>query len=176
MEKLRQIVLFYTTHLYLVDYMLILLVFFLFTCILLLCVFLRRRPVVALFIIAINIVICFLVYIYGYKFIDQEVRSRKTVITDQKILRSLNALVINFNITNTSKNNFKKCKITAKIFADELSNDNILEKYKKKFLPLRQKSKSIINLDKNTTQFQRISFENFNYDNNYTIRLNSECF
>ncbi|EOB3702594.1 hypothetical protein ACMYD5_001830, partial [Campylobacter jejuni] len=28
MEKLREIVLFYTTHLYLVDYMLILLVFF----------------------------------------------------------------------------------------------------------------------------------------------------
>ncbi|HHP5637582.1 TPA: hypothetical protein ACSC0N_001080, partial [Campylobacter jejuni] len=41
MEKLREIVLFYTTHLYLVDYMLILLVFFLFTCVLLLCVFLR---------------------------------------------------------------------------------------------------------------------------------------
>ncbi|MGI7793992.1 hypothetical protein ACNGK4_10590, partial [Campylobacter jejuni] len=25
-------------------------------------------------------------------------------------------------------------------------------------------------------QFQRIAFENFNYENNYTIRLVSECF
>ncbi|EJA3586522.1 hypothetical protein PAM69_001694, partial [Campylobacter jejuni] len=58
MEKLREIVLFYTTHLYLVDYMLILLVFFLFTCVLLLCVFLRHRPIAALFIIAFDIIIC----------------------------------------------------------------------------------------------------------------------
>ncbi|EGH8264312.1 DUF2393 family protein, partial [Campylobacter jejuni] len=43
-------------------------------------------------------------------------------------------------------------------------------------IPFRQKSREIFNLKKNTTQFQRISFDNFNYDNNYTIRLNSECF
>ncbi|EOI6520241.1 hypothetical protein ACMUWI_001858, partial [Campylobacter coli] len=36
MERLKEIVHFYTTHLYLVDYMLILFVFFLFTCVLLL--------------------------------------------------------------------------------------------------------------------------------------------
>lgn len=176
MEKLREIVLFYTTHLYLVDYMLILLVFFLFTCVLLLCVFLRHRPIVALFIIAFDIVICFLVYIYGYKLIDSEVRARKTAITEQKIIQSSNTLIVDFNITNTSKKNFKRCKITAKIFADKLPNDNIIEEYKKKFIPFRQKSREIQDLKKNTTQFQRISFENFNYENNYTTRLISECF
>ncbi|EAI3421901.1 DUF2393 domain-containing protein, partial [Campylobacter jejuni] len=119
MEKLREIVLFYTTHLYLVDYMLILLVFFLFTCVLLLCVFLRHRPIAALFIIAFDIIICFLVYIYGYKLIDNEVRTRKTAITDQKMIQSSNDLIVDFNITNNSKNNFKECKITAKIFADK---------------------------------------------------------
>ncbi|EAH4690853.1 DUF2393 family protein, partial [Campylobacter jejuni] len=112
MEKLREIVLFYTTHLYLVDYMLILLVFFLFTCVLLLCVFLRHRPIAALFIIAFDIIICFLVYIYGYKLIDNEVRTRKIAITDQKMIQSSNDLIVDFNITNNSKNNFKECKIT----------------------------------------------------------------
>ncbi|HDZ5065146.1 TPA: DUF2393 domain-containing protein [Campylobacter jejuni] len=176
MEKLREIVLFYTTHLYLVDYMLILLVFFLFTCVLLLCVFLSHRPIVALFIIAFDIVICFLVYIYGYKLIDSEVRARKTAITDQKIIQSSNTLIVDFSITNASKKNFKICKITAKIFADKLPNDNIIEEYKKKFIPFRKKSREIQDLKKNTTQFQRIAFENFNYENNYTTRLISECF
>ncbi|MBM0636727.1 DUF2393 domain-containing protein [Campylobacter sp. VicNov18] len=176
MEKLREILLFYTTYLYLVDYMLILLVFFLFTCVLLLCVFLRHKPKIALFIIAFDIIICFLIYIYAYEFIDDKARSRKTTITDQKIIQSSNALIVDFSITNTSKNNFKECKITAKIFGDKMPNDSILEGYKKNFLPLRQKSQKIKDLKKNTTQFQRISFENFNYENNYTLRLNSECF
>ncbi|EFP1157792.1 DUF2393 domain-containing protein, partial [Campylobacter jejuni] len=55
-------------------------------------------------------------------------------------------------------------------------NDNIIEEYKKKFIPFRQKSREIKDLKKNATQFQRIAFENFNYENNYTIRLVSECF
>ncbi|EFB0886039.1 DUF2393 family protein [Campylobacter coli] len=176
MERLKEIVHFYTTHLYLVDYMLILFVFFLFTCVLLLCIFLRHKPVAALLIIALNIIICFLIYIYGYKFIDSEVRSRKTTIVEQKFIQSSEALIIDFNITNTSKNDFKQCKVIARIFKDKLPEDNLINEYKNQLIPFRQKSREIFNLKKNTTQFQRISFDNFNYDNNYTIRLNSECF
>ncbi|KHF20174.1 membrane protein, partial [Vibrio parahaemolyticus] len=92
-------------------------------------------------------------------------------ITDQKMIQSSNDLIVDFNITNNSKNNFKECKITAKIFADKIPNDNIIEEYKKKFIPFRQKSREIKDLKKNATQVQRIAFENFNYENNYTIRL-----
>ncbi|HEB9336847.1 TPA: DUF2393 family protein [Campylobacter coli] len=176
MERLKEIVHFYTTHLYLVDYMLILFVFFLFTCVLLLCIFLRHKPVAALLIIALNIIICFLVYTYGYKLIDSQARSRKTTIIEQKFIQSSGALIIDFNITNTSKNDFKQCKIIAKIFKDKLPQDSLINTYKNKFIPFRQKSREIFNLKQNTTQFQRIAFDNFNYDNNYTIRLNSECF
>ncbi|EJN2099708.1 DUF2393 family protein [Campylobacter coli] len=176
MERLKEIVHFYTTHLYLVDYMLILFVFFLFTCVLLLCIFLRHKPVAALLIIALNIIIYFLIYAYGYKFIDSEVRSRKTTIVEQKFIQSSEALIIDFNITNTSKNDFKQCKVIARIFKDKLPEDNLINEYKNQLIPFRQKSREIFNLKKNTTQFQRISFDNFNYDNNYTIRLNSECF
>ncbi|XGQ69612.1 DUF2393 family protein [Campylobacter hepaticus] len=175
MEKLKEILLFYTTHLYLVDYMLILLVFFLFTCVLLLCVFLRHKPILALFIIAFNIITCFVVYTYGYKFIDHKVRSRQIAVMDEKIIQSSNALIVDFNITNTSKNNFQTCKITAKIFSNILANDDIIQKYKKQFIPFRQKSKEIKDLKKNSTQLQRIAFENFD-DINHTVHLNSECF
>ncbi|EAI0981901.1 DUF2393 domain-containing protein, partial [Campylobacter jejuni] len=44
------------------------------------------------------------------------------------------------------------------------------------FIPFRQKSREIKDLKKNATQFQRIAFENFNYENNYTVLLVSECF
>ncbi|EAH8542594.1 DUF2393 domain-containing protein [Campylobacter coli] len=176
MERLKEIVHFYTTHLYLVDYMLILFVFFLFTCVLLLCIFLRHKPVAALLIIAFNIIICFFVYIYGYKLIDGEVRSRKTAIVEQRFIQSSEALIIDFNITNTSNNDFKQCKVIARIFKDKLPQDNLINEYKNKFIPFRQKSREIIDLKKSTTQFQRIAFDNFNYENNYTIRLNSECF
>lgn len=51
------------------------------------------------------------------------------------MIQSSNDLIVDFNITNNSKNNFKECKITAKIFADKIPNDNIIEEYKKKFYP-----------------------------------------
>ncbi|TKX32521.1 DUF2393 family protein [Campylobacter aviculae] len=176
MEKIKEIVLFYATHLYLVDYMLILLVFFLFVCVTLLCVFLRHRPVIALFIIAINLILCFVIYIFGYKLIDYEVRNRKIAIIEQRIIKTSGDLIVDFNITNTSKNNFKECKITAKVFKSILPQDNIINKYKNQLIPFRIKSQKLKDLKKNTTQFQRIAFENFDYDNNYTIGLSSECF
>lgn len=176
MENLRQLVLFYVNHLYLVDYMLILLVFFLFTCVCLLCVFLRDKPVMALTIIAFNIILCFFVFLYGYKFIDYQVRSRHSAISGQRKIHNPQALIVDFNITNTSKHNFEICKVTAKIYKDKLPQDNLLTEIKDKFIPYRKKSKELKNLNKNTTQFQRIAFENFTYENNYTIRMKSECF
>ena len=176
MESFKEFILYYTQRLYLVDYMLILFVFFLFTSVLLLCVFLRYKPVIGLFIIAIDIIACFLIYIYGYKFIDSYARSRKTLITDQKLLESSNALAVDFSITNTSKRDFKECKVTAKIFKDKLPEDSFLTEYKNKFLPYRKKSRELKGLKKDQTQSQRISFEDFSYENNYTIRLSSECF
>ncbi len=176
MESFKEFILYYTGHFYLVDFMLILFIFFLFACVTLLCVFLRHRPVIALLIIALDIIACFLIFVYGYKFIDSNARARKTTITDQKFLKSSNALAVDFSITNTSKRDFKECKITAKIFKDKLEGDNLLTEYKNKFLPYRKKSREIKELKSNQSQSQRISFEDFTYDNNYTIRLSSECF
>lgn len=176
MESLKELVLFYTSHLYLVDYMLILFVFFLFTCVLLLCVFLRHRPITALLIIALDIIACFFIYIYGYKFIDGAVRSRQVALVDEKKVESLSALVVDFNITNTSKRNFKDCKVLAKIYKNPNPNDNILNRYKNRFIPYRQKSREFKELNKSITQSQRITFDNFEQENNYTIKLDSECF
>ncbi len=176
MEAFRDFVLYYARHFYLVDYMLILFVFFFFICVLFLCIFLRHRPLIALSIMGLDMMACFLIYFYGYKFIDSSARSRKTSIIEQKILQTSGALAVDFSITNTSKRDFKECKITAKIFKEPLPEDSFLTKYKNQFLPYRKRSRELKELKINQTQNQRISFENFSYDNNYSIGLSSECF
>ncbi|WP_270977584.1 DUF2393 family protein [Campylobacter upsaliensis] len=176
MENIKEWILFYTSHFYLADFMLILLVFLFFTCILFLCIFLSHKPIIALFIIALDIIASFLIYIYGYRFIDFELRSRITTIQNQKIIQSSGAFIVDFNITNTSKFNFKDCKVTAKLYQNPNENDNFISSFKKQFIAFRQKSKSFNNLEKGSTQFQRIAFDNFDKEGNYTLRLSSECF
>lgn len=176
MQSLKESLLFYTKYLYLVDYMLILLVFFLFTFVLLLVVFLRDKPLIGLFIIAIDIIASFFIFIYGYDFIDNKVRTRQTNILNQRVINSTNSLSVDFNITNNSNKNFKICKVLAKIYKDPNSNENIIFQYKDKLMPIRQKSITLKNLKKQATQIQRISFENFTMENNYTVKLKSECF
>lgn len=176
MEGLKENLLFYVKYLYLVDYVFIIFVFFLFSSVLLLVVFLRNKPVIGLFIIAIDIISCFFIFIYGYNFIDNKVRNRQTNIVNQRIIHSSNSLIVDFNITNNSKKDFKICKVLAKIYKDPNNNENILFKYKDELTPFRQKSVILKNLNKDKTQIQRISFENFNLENNYSVRLKSECF
>lgn len=176
MENFKETILYYVRHFYTVDYVLFLFILLFFVCVLFLCIFLRHRPVIGLCIIAIDIIACFLIYIYGYRFVDSIARSRETGIIEEKILQSSNTLAVDFNITNTSKNDFKECRVTAKIFKDESAQDGFFGKYKDKFLPYRQKSREVRELKRNQTQNQRISFEDFTYEGNYTIRLNSECF
>lgn len=176
MEKIRELVLFYVKNLYLVDYMLILLVFFLFTCILLLCVFLRHRPFTALLIMALDIVACFMVFIYGYRFIDYEARKRESVVNSQRIIGSSGALVLDFDISNLSKHYFTNCKVTAKLYAQTDTNASFVDKYKNRFIPFRQKSVMVKDLEQNSSKTQRITFENFNFEGNYSVRLKSECF
>ncbi|QWU79667.1 DUF2393 domain-containing protein [Campylobacter novaezeelandiae] len=174
MQNLRENLLFYINHFYLVDYMLIVFIFFLFICILLLCFFLRHRPITALVIIAFDIIVCFFLYIYSYKFVDLEVRNRKTHIIQELKIQSSNSLVVDFDISNAAKTNFKICKITAKIYKIS-DKSNLVFYYKNQLIPYRKKSIEIKNLKKNTTQTQRITFENFN-DENHTIKLDSKCF
>ncbi|KAA6225174.1 MULTISPECIES: DUF2393 family protein [unclassified Campylobacter] len=175
MERLRQIVLFYTSHFYTVDYALILFVFFLFVCILFLCVFLRHRPIIALMVIAFDIIACVFVYIYGYRFIDFEVRKREIFISQQRIIPSTGALILDFDIKNTSKHDFNECSVVAKIYKDSNSTD-FVQVYKDKFIAYRKKSVNLKELKKNASKPQRISFENFNPEGNYSLKISSECF
>lgn len=176
MQNLKEWLLFYTQHLYTVDFLFIFLVIFVFICILLYVAFLGRHPILAILVLLFDFIICGYLFYYGYNFIDSKVRARETEIINSRHYGESN-FVVDVNITNLSKYHFAYCKITTKIRPQLDNNASIFTEYKNHFFPLQSKSKILQNgLARGETQMQRINFENFNDDSNLTIQLTSECF
>lgn len=176
MHNLREFILFYTQHLYTVDFLFLFLVLFVFICILLVVAFLGRQPILALLVLLFDFVICGYLFYYGYHFIDSKVRAREAEIIDFRHYGESN-FVVDFNITNISKYHFAYCKVTTRLRPQLDDNASLLAKYKNHFLPLQSKSKILQNgLARYETQMQRINFDNFKHDFNVSIELVSECF
>lgn len=177
MLELKQSLLFYIKNLYTIDFVFALLVLFIFVSLLLPAVIFHQRPIIAFLFIFFDIVSCCVFAYFGYKLIDDRVRTRTVELVDENFYGGSN-FVIDVNIKNQSKYNFSHCKIIAKIYnTNSDANLSTLEKYKQSYIPIRLKSKSIEKpLAKNEAQSHRIKFDNFNKDMNYSIKLESECF
>lgn len=176
MQNLKEWILFYTQHLYTVDFLFLFLVIFVFICILLVVAFLGRHPVLALLVLLFDFVICGYLFYYGYDFIDSKVRAREAEIITSRHYGESN-FVVDFNITNISKYHFTYCKITTKLRPQLDNNASFFATYKNHLFPLKSKSKTLQNgLARGETQTQRINFENFNHDTKLSIELISECF
>lgn len=177
MQKIREWILFYTQHLYTVDFLFLFLVVFVFLCVLLYVAYLGRHPILATLVLLFDFVLCGYLFYYGYNFIDSRVRAREAEIINSRTYGGGSNFIVDFNITNLSKYHFRYCEITAKLRPQLDNNASFFETYKNHFLPLRSKSKVLENgLVRGETQMQRINFENFNNDSNLTIQLTSECF
>lgn len=177
MQNLKEWLLFYTQHLYTVDFLFLFLVVFVFICILLYVAFLGRHPILAILVLLFDFVLCGYLFYYGYDFIDSRVRAREAEIMDSRTYGGGSNFIVDFNITNLSKYHFKYCEVTAKLRPNLEQNASMFEQYKNHLFPLRSKSKVLEKgLARGETQMQRINFENFNKDLNLTIQLKSECF
>ncbi|TQR30998.1 hypothetical protein DMB92_07185 [Campylobacter sp. MIT 99-7217] len=176
MQNFKEMFFFYTHHLYPVDFVFFFLVIFVFISVLLLVVFLRNRPIISMFIIVFDFVGCACLFYYGYHFIDDFVRKRQTAVVSQRVYNEDN-FVIDFNITNLSKYNFSHCKIYTSLYHAQDENASSLKNFKNKYIPFKLKSKILDrNLSKGETRTQRVSFERFKGDGNFSIQLSSECF
>ncbi|TEY03934.1 DUF2393 family protein [Campylobacter sp. US33a] len=176
MTNIREILMFYINHLYTIDYLFFTLVLIFFLLILILSLFARHKPFLAFFIFFLAFILSGALGYFGYNFLDKKIRDRSTQILSIKNLQSSAMLAIDFDISNHSKYNFKFCKITAKIYQKSNPNDNILTRYKLQFIPIKIKSLILNDLEKGKTQIQRISFENFQNNDNIDIKLVSKCF
>lgn len=177
MQNLKEWLLFYTQHLYTIDFLFLFLVIFVFMCILLVVAFLGRHPILALLVLIFDFVACGYLFYYGYDFIDSRVRAREAEVIGARTYGGGTNFVVDFNITNLSQHHFKYCEITAKLRPNLDNNASFFEVYKNHFFPLYKKSKILENgLARFETQMQRINFENYDKDLNLTIQLTSECF
>lgn len=175
MQRLKEGLLFYTQHLYTIDFLFLFLVIFVFMCILIVVALLGKHPILALLVLLFDFVACGYLFYYGYAFIDSKMRTREAEIIAHRYYGGSN-LSVDFNITNLSRQDFKVCKITAKIRPKLDDNASFYATYKNHFFPLRSKSKDLEQgLMRGETQMQRINFENFS-DKNITMQLVSECF
>ncbi len=175
MQNLKEWLLFYTQHLYTIDFLFLFLVIFVFMCILLVVAFLGRHPILALLVLIFDFVACGYLFYYGYDFIDSRVRAREAEIMAFRYYGG-NNLSVDFNITNLSRQDFFYCEVTAKLRPKLDENASFFITYKNHFFPLRSKSRNLERgLLRGETQMQRINFENFG-DKNITMQLTSECF
>ena len=175
MQTIKESILFYAKHLYTIDLVFILLVLFVFICFLLFAVILHQKPIVASLVLFLSFILCPSLAYFGYKFIDDKFRHRIITILDNNFYSS--NLVIDLNIENKSKYDFKYCKLVAKLYKIDDTNLSTIDKYKQKYIPYKLKSKILENeLEKNQIQEHRIFFQNIPRDENLSIRVDSRCF
>lgn len=175
MEKFKESLIFSLNQFYFVDFLLLGLFIFLFLFLLIFVFLFKRRFFLALFLLIFDFVICIFGFFYVYNFIDLKIRAREIELLEQKILPSSRTLVLDYELKNLSKNDFKICKISARIYQKTTENDNFLNKFKKENFALLKNEKEILNLYSTQSQIQRMSFKNFEFDE-FEIKFKASCF
>lgn len=174
-EQIRAKILFYIHHLYTADYIafacavVVLFLFLIFT------ILLRNKAFLALSTLILGFALSISLGIYGFKFIDTQLRARELTILNEQFLEASSSYVLDLSIKNLSNHDFTHCNISAKLFNKD-TNANFIQKLRNKLVPLDIQNKNIESLAANESKTQRLSFANFNQDSQTSIILNSECF
>lgn len=175
-SALKESINFYLNHLYTIDFLFIFLLAFLFLCGLIFAAFLSRHPIIALFIIVLDIFGCAFLGYFGYDFIDKKVRTRTAELVIVRIYGGSN-LVIDYNITNLSKQDFRHCNIQANFRPPLDENASTFKRYKAHFFPLFSTEKPLQGgLLRGKTKQGRLNFNGYDRDANLSIELATECF
>lgn len=154
------------------DYMLFLGVLFLFLLFIILAVVLRNRLKMAIFLVLIAFLIVVVGPTYGYMKMHEMLFKNNIELLSQKKLSFVEAVVVKGKITNTSKRDFKECKITAS--AHKISS-NKLKNYIYELKPFQKMSIVTGNLLQGETKEFKIIVEPFRYQKNYNISLEGDC-
>jgi len=135
-------------------------------------IIMRRKTAIAVLIILLAFITLVVGSTFGYITMHQFLFKNTTSIISQKKLTYTKAIVVYGEIKNLSKNNFKNCKITAKVYK---VSGNEIKDYLLKFKPITKMS--IIEYDIPKGQQRDIKFiiEPFTYSKDYNISLGASC-
>ncbi|TXE83219.1 DUF2393 domain-containing protein [Campylobacter peloridis] len=175
-QKIREQILFYISHLQLIDFLVIVLVVFFFIATLFIALFIRHKANFAFIVIFLGILCSISMAFLGYFLIDNIARSRIVNIDYYKYFTYDNSLSIEYSLKNTSKNNFQYCKISISVHKKP-TDDSKIQKILYSIKPIRSKSTILEKTIKpDQTINLRTKISDFKSEENFEIKINSKCF
>ncbi|MEA2091021.1 MAG: DUF2393 domain-containing protein [Campylobacterota bacterium] len=154
------------------DYILFGSIFGLFILLIILGILLRRKIVLAIFLILLSFMILFIGPIIGYIKMHEFLFKNSVELISQKKLSFTKAVVVKGKITNESKYSFKECKITAR--AHKVSKKK-LKNYLYSFKSFKKMSILEHDIVVGETREFKIIVEPFTYSKDYNISLGAKC-
>jgi len=154
------------------DYILFGGAFVLFIIFIILGLVLRKKIGLAIFLILIAFSMLILTPTLGYAKMHEYLFKNTTTITKQKKLEFTEAIVINGNLVNESKYDFKSCKITANVHK---VSKNEIKNYLLKFKTIQKMSIVEEDILKGETINFKMIVEPFTYKRDYNITIGANC-
>lgn len=135
-------------------------------------IILRRKTLLAIFIILFAFITLFAGSIFGYIAMHQYFFKNETTIISQKKLSFTKAVVVYAKVKNSSDRDFKSCKITATAY--KVSNNEI-KNYLLKFKPIIKMSILENDILKGQEREIKLIIEPFTYANDYNVSIGADC-
>lgn len=154
------------------DYILFGGVFFLFLLLVILGIVARRRTYIAIPLILIAFTTLILGPTLGYIEMHNYLYKNKTTIINQKKLTFTKAIVLNGSVKNESNRDFKRCKITAKVYK---STKNEIKDFIFSFKPINKMTIIENSIAINEEREFKMIIEPFTYLKEYTLSVEADC-
>ena len=154
------------------DYILFGASFVLFILFIILGIVLRKKIVLAIFLILLGFVMLIVAPTLGRIQMHNYLFSNTTTLLSEKRLEFTEAIVVKGKLENTSKFNFESCKITANVHK---ISKNSLKNYILKFKTIKKMSILEKDIEKGSSVDFKIIIEPFTYSRDYNITLGAKC-
>jgi len=162
----------FLNNLIMYDYILFGGILALFVLLIILAIVLRRHLGFAIFLVLFAFATISIGSIVGYIEMHKYIFKNNVELISQKKLHFTPAVVVRGKITNSSKLNFTKCTVTAKVFkVTKNKYKNMILKYK----PFQKSSMIVENLKKTQSRDFKMLIEPFTYSKDYNISLEADC-
>lgn len=154
------------------DYILFGSSFVLFILFIILAILLRRKAWLSLVITLLSFAILLLAPTIGYVKMHEYLFKNSTKLLSEKKLQFTKAVVVRGSVTNESKVDFMRCKITASAYK---VSGNKIKDYIYTFAPFKKMSIVEDDILKAQTRDFKIIIEPFTYEKEYNISLGADC-
>lgn len=154
------------------DYVLFGVVFFLFIFFIILGIVARRRTYLAIPLIFIAFTTLIVGPTFGFIEMHNYIYKNKTTIINQKKLTFTKAIVLNGTVKNESNRNFKRCKITAKVYK---FTKNEIKDFIFSFKPINKMTIVESSVAINEEREFKMIIEPFTYMKGYTVSVEADC-